>query len=250
MKLSLRTTFYFAFPLIVIALFLSACGSPAAAPTSSAPMATSTTASAPGATSTADSGTASTAPASAGSGDTITLQIVPSKSEARYRVREQLASLSLPSDAIGKTSEISGTIVGKTDGTIVSSESKFVVNLQSLQSDRSQRDGFLRRNTLQSDQYPEGTFVPKSVTGLSTTQPPANPTQFKLVGDLTIRNVTKEVTWDVTCEPQGANQGLCHATTTFSFEYFNIQQPHVSVVLNVEDHITLEVDAFLQRVGG
>src|SRR5574342_752883 len=38
-----------------------------------------------------------------GKSDSILLTLVQGKSEARYRVREQLANVSLPSDAIGRT---------------------------------------------------------------------------------------------------------------------------------------------------
>jgi polyisoprenoid-binding protein YceI len=181
-------------------------------------------------------------------GDTIILGVVPAKSEARYRVREQLASLSLPSDAIGKTSAITGTLVGKTNGTIVSSQSRFVVDLSTLQSDRSQRDNFLRRNVLQTDQYPDATFVPTQATGLPSSFPSSGQASFKLTGDLTIRSVTKPVTWDVSCQGQ-QTEGLCHATISFKFEYFDLTQPHVSVVLSIVDNITLEVDMYLHRLG-
>jgi polyisoprenoid-binding protein YceI len=179
---------------------------------------------------------------------TITLQIVPAKSNAQYRVREQLASLSLPSDAIGKTQEITGTIAGRSDGTIDSSQSKFVVNVASLQSDRSQRDNFLRGNVLQTNQYPNVVFVPRQQTGAVFPLPASGDVTFKLTGDLTIRNVTKPVTWQVNCQGQGS-EGLCHATTSFTFEDFNLTQPRVPVVLSVVDNITLELDAYLQRVG-
>ncbi len=188
-------------------------------------------------------------PAGSASAQTIRLTAVPGKSQARYRVREQLAQVSLPSDAIGSTNAISGTIVGKTDGTIVSSESKFTVNLGTLQSDRSQRDNFLRRNVLQTDRYPNAVFVPTKVEGLPLTLPPATSVAFKLTGDLTIRDVTKPVTWDVTCQAQG-NLGTCHATTSFAFGYFGIDRPQVPVVLSIEDHITLEVEVELQVANG
>jgi hypothetical protein len=42
----------------------------------------------------------------------IRLVVLPEKSEARYRVREQLVGVSLPSDAVGVTKAITGTIVG------------------------------------------------------------------------------------------------------------------------------------------
>jgi polyisoprenoid-binding protein YceI len=185
--------------------------------------------------------------ASAGTGDTIMLTAVQGKSEARYRVREQLASVSLPSDAIGRTQAITGQIVGKPDGSIVSADSKFVVDLRTLASDRSARDNFLRQNVLNTSQYPDATFVPTKTEGLPLNIPPASTVSFKLIGNLTIRNVTKQVAWDVTCKPAN-DQGTCTATTSFKFDYFNLPQPRVPVVLSVEDIIKLEVDVNLQRV--
>ncbi len=176
----------------------------------------------------------------------VRLVIVPEKSEARYRVREQLVGVNLPNDAIGQTKEITGTIVGKMDGTIVAGESKFVVDLSALQSDRAQRDNFLRRNVLQTDQYRYATFVPTQAPGLPTTAPASGQVTFKLIGDLTIRNVTKPVTWDVTCNRQ-SDQGTCQASTSFKFEYFDLTIPRVPVVLSVDDNIRLEIDLVLQR---
>jgi polyisoprenoid-binding protein YceI len=181
--------------------------------------------------------------------DTVRLVVVPERSQARYRVREQLAGVSLPNDAVGSTNAITGTIVGKTDGSIVTSESKFVVDLRTLKSDRSQRDNFLRRNTLQTDQYPYAVFIPTSASGLPTTVPSSGEVSFSLGGELTIRDVTKEVTWEATCQVQG-DEAACQAKTKFPFAYFNLEQPRVPVVLSVEDNIVLEVDVVLQRVGG
>jgi polyisoprenoid-binding protein YceI len=229
-----------------ILLFAAGCAStqtilPPAAPAVSAPTMAPTAAS--------NAPAPATVPASSASsgGNIVRLVVVPQKSEARYRVREQLVGVNLPSDAIGRTQEITGTIVGKTDGTIVSSESKFVVDLSTLQSDRSQRDNFLRRNVLQTDQYPNATFVPTQAPGLPTTVPASGEATFKLIGDLTVRNVIKQVTWDVTCKAQG-DQGTCQASTTFQFEFFDLTPPRVPVVLSVEDNIRLEVDLVLQRV--
>ncbi len=177
---------------------------------------------------------------------TVTLIAVPGKSQANYRVREQLANVSLPGDAVGVTDQLSGQIVGKTDGTIVSADSKFVVDLTKLKSDQSMRDGFIQRETLRTSQYPNATFVPTSVSGLPATLPPTAPVSFQLTGDLTIRDVTKSVTWDVKCTPTNATEGACHATTTFTFEDFKIPQPRVPRVLSIQDNITLEVDVTLQ----
>lgn len=236
---------------IGIGLFAASCApAQTAAPSgnNSAPATQATVALAPTAAP-QNSSPASVPANSSNSDNTIRLVAVPGKSQANYRVREQLANVALPSDAVGKTNAISGAIVGKTDGTIVSSESKFVVDLSTLQSDRSQRDNFLKRSVLQTDKYPNAVFVPTKVEGLPLNMPPAGNVSFKLTGDLTIRDVTKSVTWDVTCQSQG-NQGTCHATTSFTFEDFNITQPRVPLVLSIQDHITLETDVDLQPANG
>ena len=232
--------------LVSIAFFAVGCASVATPPSPTAVPSDPTTApAAPTTAPVAPAPTAAATKAPAVSANVIRLEIVPDKSEARYRVREQLAQVSLPSDAVGRTKAITGTIVGKPDGTIVSSDSKFVVDLRTLQSDQDRRDNFLRQNVLQTNQFPNAVFVPTQAPGLDLTMPPSKPVTFKLTGDLTVRNVTKPVTWQVTCQPQG-NEGSCHATTNFNFAYFNLTQPRVPVVLSVVDNIVLELDLVLR----
>jgi polyisoprenoid-binding protein YceI len=98
--------------------------------------------------------------------DQLRLVLDPAQSEARYQAREQLANISFPTDAVGTTKAISGTIVIDESGTIVSQASKFVVDLTTLKSDKAQRDRFIQRNTLQTDTYPTAEFVPTQVVGL------------------------------------------------------------------------------------
>jgi len=217
-----------------------------------APVSTSTqiptsvpTATAP-ASPTATSG-ASSAGSSAG-GTSIKFVLVASKSEASYSVREQLARLNFPSDAVGKTSNISGSITISPNGKIDSANSKFTVDLSSLQTDESMRDNFVRRNVLQTDQFPDAVFVPTQISGLPATIPQSGSVTFQVTGNLTIRDVTKPVTWDVTGSiANGEATGT--AATSFTFEDFNLTQPHVSVVLSVVDKITLTVKVDLQVSG-
>jgi polyisoprenoid-binding protein YceI len=175
-----------------------------------------------------------------GSGNALTCVMTPGQNSASYKVREQLARLSFPTDAVGKTDQVSGQIVIAKDGTVDTGSSKFTVDLTSLQTDSSMRDNFVRRAVLQTDQYPQAVFVPKQVSGLPTPLPPTGDVSFKLSGDLTLHGVTKPVTWDVSGT---ANSGTANgtATTSFKFEDFNMQQPQVPVVLSVVDNITLEV---------
>jgi len=174
------------------------------------------------------------------------LVLVPENSEARFRVREQLAGADLPNDAIGRNKDFTGTLVIKPDGSIVSSDSQFVVSMGTLVSDQPMRDNYLRGNVLQVNQYPRAVFVPKQASGLPSPLPQSGSVTFKLTGDLTVRNVTQPVTWDVTAQVQG-NQVTAQAATTFKFEDFSLTQPRVGRVLSIEDNIKLELDVTLQR---
>ena len=121
-----------------------------------------------------------------------------------------------------------------------------MVDLSTLQTDSNMRDNFVRRNVLRTDQYPNAEFVPTQVTGLPSPLPTSGPVSFQLTGNLTIQNVTKPVTWDVTGNIQG-DQATGTATTSFTFEDFNLTQPKVPVVLSVVDKINLQLDITLQR---
>ncbi len=243
----------------VLVLLLAGCAAPQAPTVSgatpvSAPTSTMAAAS-PTAEATAAPSLAATPSASAeipnsalSPGD-IQYTIVPAQSEARYRLREQLANVSLPNDAIGKTNQVSGSVVLKPDGAIDSANSQFVVDVSTLQSDRSQRDNYVRRNVLGTSQYPTVTFVPAQVTGLPSPLPESGPVNFQLAGDLTIKDVTKPVTWQVTGTING-DQATGQAQTSFKFADFNLTQPRVPIVLSVEDNITLELDLTLLRSVG
>ena len=120
------------------------------------------------------------------------------------------------------------------------------VDLRQLKSDEGLRDNFIGRSVLETNRFPYATFVPTEAPGLPSTLPSSGELAFKLVGNLTIRDVTKPVTWDVAGRVVG-NTATGQAFTTFTFEDFNLTQPHVSRVLSIVDSIRLELDLTLQR---
>ena len=167
--------------------------------------------------------------------------VTPTGNEARYRVREQLMGANLPNDAIGTTTQVSGSLLVYADGRIVKDSSKIIVNITTLKSDKDRRDGFVQRRTMETDKYPTVEFVPTSVRGFTGPLPASGPVTFELLGDLTVHGSTHPAVWQVTAHSEGQDVAGS-ATTAFTFKDINLDQPKVPVVLSVADTIKLEYD--------
>jgi polyisoprenoid-binding protein YceI len=174
-------------------------------------------------------------------GAAVKLTVLPAGNEVRYRVREQLVNVSLPSDAIGKAGSITGGIALDSSGGVIASGSQFVITVGDLKSDRDRRDGYVRGRLLQVDQYPTVTFEPTAVRGLHLPLPTTGQATFTIPGNLTVKGVTHPVTWTASANFSGGEVGGS-ATTAFTFADFNLTKPRVPVLLSVEDTIKLEYD--------
>jgi polyisoprenoid-binding protein YceI len=188
------------------------------------------------------------APEPAGPPTALKLDVMDG-SRALYRVREQLAGISFPNDAVGSTSAITGSIVVKEDGTFDSAQSKITVDLRTLKSDQDMRDGYISgERGLNTEKFPTAVFVPKRAVGLPWPLPAGMQAQagFQLIGDMTIYGTTSEVTWNVVATFP-AKQLTGRATTEFPFTKFNIPKPSLARILSVDDTIRLEFELRLSR---
>lgn len=172
--------------------------------------------------------------------------VVPERSEARYRIREQLAGLNFPNDAVGSTRAIEGGIALDAQGRVVVGQSRFTVDLRTLTSDQARRDSYVRRNTLETERHPMAVFVPTEARGLTGPPPQSGTVTFEVTGDFTVRAVTRRTTWQATATFNGPEVDV-RARTAFRFADFELQIPRVASVLSVEDDIRLEVDLVLRR---
>jgi polyisoprenoid-binding protein YceI len=182
-------------------------------------------------------------------GAAVRLVVAPSGNEVRYRVREQLARVNLPNDAIGKTNAVTGEIAFDSSGKVITDASRFVIDASSLQSDRERRDGYVRTRTLETAQYPAIVFRPVAVQGLTWPLPTQGTDTFQLRGDLTIKGVTRPTVWFSTAHFADSS-ATGTAGTAFNFADFQLAQPRVPVVLSVADTIRLEYDFDLKEAGG
>jgi carboxymethylenebutenolidase len=249
---------------ILTALLLAACGSPASltpesppaasapttAPAEAAPNTAPTTlpepATEPTAAPDAPAGTAAPAATQSlngsmkGESGPVTIEITDG-SVARYIVNEQLAERDLPSDAVGETSNMSGSITFNADGTVQPENSVITVNLQTLQSDEDRRDNFIKENTLQTNTFPTTEFVVKEISGLPWPLPESGEASFQMSGDMTVRDVTHPVTWDTVAQ-FSPDSVTAQATSDITFEQFGMDKPSLFFILSVDDNIRMELD--------
>ncbi len=175
---------------------------------------------------------------------------VSAGTKATYRVREQLAGISFPDDAIGATDGVTGTLVLLPDGSFDAAKSKLTFDLKALKSDQDMRDGYVQNRTLETDKFPTAEFVPHKLTGIPSPLPapdrPTGQTGFQLVGDLTVHGVTKEVTlngYATLSKDTVAGRAL----TSFTFATFGLTKPTLARLLSVDDKIDLDIQFRLKR---
>ncbi len=166
--------------------------------------------------------------------------------KARYRVRERLVGNELDNDAIGETQKVTGAIALDKSGRIIPTESGFTVDLASLKSDQDRRDNFVRRRLLVTDTFPATRFQVTDVKGLPSKLPTSGTSEFQLIGNLTVKGVTRLTTWNVKATVSG-DRLTGSAATRFTFADFQLTQPKVPILLSVVDTIALEYDFAMTR---
>ena len=157
-----------------------------------------------------------------------------------YRVRERLASLSADSDAVGRTSAITGTATITGSGTSLAvTKADFSVDMTSLASDRQMRDNRLRTQGIETDTYTTSTFSLTQPVALPANATAGAPFSVTLHGDLTLHGVTKTVGIPAKAQVNG-NLIQVQGSLSFPFSDFNIVAPSIGGFVTVQDTGTLE----------
>ena len=168
---------------------------------------------------------------------------------AGYRVREQLGALPAASDAVGRTSDVTGgfTLTDDQDGLQVTDVS-VEVDMTTLESDSSQRDGRLRDQGLETGTFPTATFVSAGPIEVPDAARSGTAVTIDVTGDLTIHGVTKEVTIPIQARLDGDQIELV-GSLTFPLTDFDIDKPSSFAVVSIEDDGTLEFQLFFTKTG-
>ncbi len=168
---------------------------------------------------------------------------------AGYRVREQLASLAAPSDAVGRTSAITGTftLTQSASGYSVTAAA-FTVDVSKLSSDQARRDQRIHSQGLESDRYPTATFQLSTPIALPATAAADQTIKVSATGVLTIHGVSKTVTIPIDARLSGSQIELV-GSITFPFSDFGMTPPSIGGFVSVQPNATMEFQLNLAYSG-
>ena len=141
------------------------------------------------------------------------------QSQVGYRVKEVIFAQA--AEGVGRTSDVAGSLV--IDGTTVE-EASFEVNLRTLKSDESQRDDQVQGRILDTANFPSATFELTDPIELETEPAAGQVITKRATGDMTIRDTTKSVTFDLQAKYTGATIEIAGAIPIV-FAEWNIPNP-------------------------
>lgn len=168
-------------------------------------------------------------------------------SEAGYRVREKLARLPAPSDAVGRTQAVTGGLTVQAEGqeyTVKDIEIR--VDLSKLESDSPRRDNTLRTRGLETDRFPWANFVGEGPISLPDATAAGRTVKLTLEGLLTIHEVTRQVSIPIEARIEGEKAEVA-GSFTFPMAEFGIQPPNIANIVTVEPTGTMEFRLLLTK---
>lgn len=211
------------FTLILLWLLLTACSAPT--PTPLPPLVAPTPVQAP------DS-----------KNKTAIFEIDSANTTATYTVDETLFNENNRlNTAIGKTSKIAGQMILNYNDPTQSAFGTFLVDISMLKSDSGNRDEMIRKQFLESAKFPLATFTVKRVENFPANPKEGQTLQFNLIGDMLVKQTTREVKWEVVAVLNG-NKLVGKAKTFVFMKDFNFDPPSILFQLAVKDGVTVALD--------
>ncbi|MBK8250169.1 MAG: YceI family protein [Gemmatimonadetes bacterium] len=166
--------------------------------------------------------------------------------EARYRVIERFAANTIDNEVVGVTRAVSGQVVLDVAGRPLPSESRLTIQLSGLKTDRTRRDSYVQKNTLETAKWPSAELAVRELRGLPAPLPLSGAFDVVVVGDLTLHGVTRSTNWTAKVAVSAAAvRGTARATVRFA--EFGMAVPKVPLIARVDDPIALELDFVFVR---
>jgi polyisoprenoid-binding protein YceI len=154
-------------------------------------------------------------------------------SQAGYRVNEVL--FGQDNTAVGRTTHVSGSM---TVGSASVQRAAFTVDLTSVTSDQSRRDGQFQHRIMDTSTYPTATFALGSPIALPASITDGQAVTVTASGALTLHGTTKQVSFTVQAKRAGSTIEVS-GSIPVTFADYGIPNPGFGPV-TTDDHGTIE----------
>ena len=160
-----------------------------------------------------------------------------------YRVKEQLAFLDSPNEAVGRSTAVTGTmeVAGDTVENV-----RIEADLTRLTSDESRRDNAIRLRGLESERYPTATLELAGPIKLATAPVEGQELRGQGRGRLTVHGVTRGVALDLRGRWSGSTIQVVGQLPVRMSDY-QIQPPRFGPVVSIEDAAAVDLSLVFVR---
>ena len=172
--------------------------------------------------------------------DPAIFQISQADSQVRFQLDEDLRGQR--KTVIGVTDQIAGELALNFADLSSAQVGVIRINARTLATDNDFRNRAIQNQILDTGDYEFITFTPTAVTNLPNSVTIGEPVTFSITGDLTIRDITHEVTFEVTATAVSETQISGTATATVLRSDYDLRIPEVPNVANVEEEVDLIID--------
>lgn len=169
----------------------------------------------------------------------VSLSIAP-ESKATYEIDENLNGK--PTHVVGTTSSLSGSVMFDTVSKKITS-AEVNLDANSFKTDIDKRDENVREHVLKSEVESNKfiTFKTSMIEGMTENAETGTVFPVKITGDLTIKGVTKSVTFSGQASVMSDNTVKVDANTTIMYGDFGVSIPNLPFLSNISKSVKLSV---------
>jgi polyisoprenoid-binding protein YceI len=167
-------------------------------------------------------------------------RIDPEQSEVRFELDEDLRGQR--TTVVGRTNQIAGEIALDLQDLASVEVGVIKINARTLATDNDLRNRAIRNSILETATYEFIRFTPSPISGLPASASIGEMVTFTLEGQLTIRDTSQPVIFDVQVVAQADGRLSGTARAVIRRSEFGLSIPSVPNVANVEEEVELYID--------
>jgi polyisoprenoid-binding protein YceI len=170
----------------------------------------------------------------------VVFTIVQEESEVRFTLDELLRGN--PKTVVGITNQVAGEIAIDVENPANSQVGTILVNARTLVTDNDFRNRAINNEILDTGDYEFITFTPTGISGFPDNPQIGEELTFQITGDLTIRDITHQVTFDAVVVVNSETNLSGFASTKVARADYALDIPEVPSVADVDEEVLLEID--------